>query len=370
MAREMKVLFLSVDRGGHALSAYEHRLRRLSNALQANGIQTSRLNLRKPVTRPLLALPLNLPFIAKDIDKYDFVHCGGNAAYVASFLKPFTGARIVADVHGDSCDEARMKWQQRRDAVSAFWIIQAKAMDALMQRASDFFLVVSKPQASRLVQAQIDPSNIALVRNGVDLELFRRKTNDNTKKEFVVCYAGGFQPWQGLGTLLDAAEMIRASNVRLRIIGFSRKDHALKKEISSRLGSKAELINRLSQTDLVSQLSSADILVIPRPRHPAVEVALPTKFSEYAALGKPLIVCDVDETANLVRDNRCGLVSLPNATSLAETISTASQLSQKELHFMGENARALAEREFAWEVIARNYYQRLANWHSGANLVC
>lgn len=362
----MKVLFLSIDRGGPFLSAYEHRLAKLRSTLQAFGIDTKIVNLRQPLKRPLLALPLNLPFIAERLDDFDFIHCGGNAAYAASFLKPFTSAKIVADVHGDFLDESRMKWEHRHTPSSAFWLVQAKLMDSRAYSAPDFFLVVSKPQASRLVmKEQIEPTKIALVRNGVDLQLFHRHSNGSSHREFVVCYAGGFQPWQGLDALLKAAELLKRPNIRIRIIGFTARDHALRASISERLGSRVELIDRLSQHELVENLSSADILIIPRPPHPAVHVALPTKFSEYAALGKPLIVCDVDETADLIRDNQCGLVSPPDTDGLADTIIAASELSKRELQCMGDNARALAEREFSWEVIGRNYYTRLTNWHSG-----
>jgi glycosyltransferase involved in cell wall biosynthesis len=158
--------------------------------------------------------------------------------------------------------------------------------------------------------------------------------------------------------------MLKVPNVRLRIIGFTPQNQRLRERIAARLGSRAELIDRLPQHQLAAQLSSADILIIPRPRHPAVEVALPTKFAEYAALGKAVIVCDVDETAQLVRDNQCGLVSPPNAVGLAITIAAATVLGPDQLELMGRNARALAEREFTWEVIGRNYAAFLTNWHS------
>src|SRR5207249_4902570 len=128
------------------------------------------------------------------------------------------------------------------------------------------------------------------------------------------------------------------------------------------LDGKVEMMNRVTQSELVSQLAAAHALIIPRPLHRAVDVAFPTKFAEYIALGKPVIVCDVDETARLVEQHHCGLVSKPNPAALAETIRAASNMSPAELARMGRNARSLAEQEFSWEHIGRTYAELLVKW--------
>ena len=56
----------------------------------------------------------------------------------------------------------------------------------------------------------------------------------------------------------------------------------------------------------------------------AAEWLSATKFAEYAALGRPILVTDVDETANFVRNYRCGFVSDPHPANLAKTLSEAS----------------------------------------------
>ena len=77
------------------------------------------------------------------------------------------------------------------------------------------------------------------------------------------------------------------------------------------------------------------MLAIPRQAHPALRVALPTKFAEYLALGKPVIVSDVDETADLIRLHQCGLVAEPNVESWTTTLEHAAQLSTIERGDMG-----------------------------------
>jgi glycosyltransferase involved in cell wall biosynthesis len=177
-----------------------------------------------------------------------------------------------------------------------------------------------------------------------------------------VGYAGGFQLWQGIDMLVKAVQLLPRNGLRLRIIGFESRHAAFRSSIAQLLGERAELVDRVSQLELISELAAADVLIIPRPNHPAVAMAFPTKFSEYLALGKPVIVCDIDETSQLVREHRCGLVSKPDPASLAETIRAAAHLSPDELNLMGQNARRLAEREFSWEQIGREYAEQLVRW--------
>lgn len=360
----MKVLFLSneygVDRFG---TAYAHRLEDLRCALQRRGIQTEFLSLREqPVRRPLLVHPLNLPFIRRNIADCDFIHAGGDAAYTAALLKPFTRATVIFDVHDDTFLGAQLVWAARRDLRRAYWVIQAWIMNAISYRRADYFLAVAQPLMQRLVDEKHIPAHrIALIRNGVDLELFK-PLHHTSNEGFTICYAGGFDAWHGIDLLVGALELLPKDHVRLKIIGFTEHYAALRSSIAGRLGDRVELLDRVTQKELVSHLATADALISPRVRHRATEVMFPSKFSEYLALGKPVIVCDVDETARLVQQHHCGLVSEPSPAAMAETIRAASNLTQSELHQMGQNARRLAEAEFSWADIGRKYADLLTRW--------
>ena len=362
----MKVLFLSNEHGPkRSSSAYTHRLLKLMGALDRHGIGADLISLREQrFGRPILAQALNAPLIRKQVKDYDFIHAGGNAAYTAVFLKPFTRARIIHDVHGDSVSEAQIKWEGGRNVRSAYQLAQARILDAFSYRYADYSLVVSRPLWQRIARERhIPEGKIGLVRNGVDLTLFNRPpVVRNDGEDLVVCYAGGFQQWQGVDNLVRAFELLPEEGVRLKIIGFTGQNASLRAEIAARLGAKAELMDKMPQDALISQLAAAHVLIIPRPRHRAVEVAFPTKFSEYLALGKPVIVCDVDETADLVREHHCGMVSAPSPAALAETIKAMSALGQADLESMGRKARCLAEREFSWELIGEQYVELLRKW--------
>jgi glycosyltransferase involved in cell wall biosynthesis len=335
-------------------------------ALGRHHIDTDFVSLREQtVSRPLLAHILNAPLLRRRAADSDFIHAGGNATYAAVGLKLFTRVRIIHDVHGDSVSEERLKSARSRNWRSLYQVAQAWIVDAAAYRYADYSLVVSRPSRRRLVEERhLLPEKIGLVRNGVDLELFRRPSKPRLEGgDLVVGYAGGFQPWQGISTLVRAMEMVD-KGVSLKIVGFTKDDAALRADIASRLGGRAELLDRMPQPELISHLAAADVLVIPRPKHRAVEVAFPTKFGEYLALGKPVVVCDVDETADLVREHGCGMVSAPDPAELAATLQAMAAHNPSILHSMGCNARRLAEQEMSWDAVGSKYVQLLTKWSS------
>ncbi len=265
----MRVLFLSCDVGlDRSVSAYSHRLKGLMGALRRHDIDTDFVSLREQrVSRPLLAHILNAPLLRRRVADFDFIHAGGNATYTAVGLKPFTRARIIHDVHGDSVSEERLKSAATRTWRSLYQVAQAWIVDGAAYRYADYSLVVSRPSRQRLVDERHVPGEkIGLIRNGVDLDLFRSPAKPRREgDDLVVGYAGGFQPWQGIDTLVRAMEMIERG-VRLKIVGFSEESEALRTEFVRRLGGRAELLDRMPQ-------AGAHLAALGRGRagHPASE---------------------------------------------------------------------------------------------------
>jgi glycosyltransferase involved in cell wall biosynthesis len=211
----------------------------------------------------------------------------------------------------------------------------------------------------RLVHRGVDRHAVEVVRNGVDTGLYEPRGFSSNGGDFTVTYAGAFQKYQGIENLAAAFALIKEPIVKLKIIGFRKEDYALKSKLERILTGRAELIDSLSQDKLVDQLRLSDILIIPRSRHCGTQMAFPTKFAEYIAVGKPVIVTDVDETANFVREFNCGFVCEPSADSIAKTIIRAARLPSEILVGMGKSGRRLAESHFDRRVIAKHYYEFL-----------
>jgi len=354
----MKILFVSAFSSSD-LGAYNQRLLNLKEGLHQCGIVTEMLYLGDYFFRsPILIEALDIPMIRKELEGYDAIHGGADSAcYVLGLVKNLQSFTLIHDVHG--CNEEFLFKKDSFHFRNKFSYLQGLILERVAIRNSDFSVTCSKPLRDRLLQRGIDQNAIEVVRNGVDTELFKPKNSLSNGKKFVVTYAGAFQKWQGIENLVAAATLIKDTDVKFRIIGFRKEDHVLKNELERVLTGRAELIDSLSRDELVNQLCLSDVLIIPRSRHYATQMAFPTKFAEYIATGKPVIVTGVDETANFVREFNCGLVCEPSADSIARTIVKARRLPSSTLLSMGKNGRRLAESQFDRRIIARQYYKFL-----------
>lgn len=357
----MKILFISGQRS-KLKNAYNHRLQMLKSRLEKLEVETDILYLGNCLFKhPRIIQILNLPFLIKKIKQYDFIHAGGSScAYFSIILKLLNKTKVIYDVHGDVINERLLYWSSILNFRRAFHYFQAVIMEIIALKFSDYFLVVSNPSREKLIGKGISKNKILLVRNGVDLNLFRPKLTYDCK-EFTICYAGEMQKWQGIKNLIDAAERINVDEIKFKIIGFTIKDRKLKEKIKRILENRVELINRLPQEELIKTLLYADALIIPRLSHPAISVAFPTKFAEYLALGKPIIVSNVDETAKFVKKYNCGIVSKPDPDSICSAVVKLFRMGDEKREIMGANARRLAEEAFGWDIICRKYFAWLLN---------
>lgn len=347
---------------GYSLNndAYAFRIDKFKEYFSKHNYNTKSIYLKDYLYGiPSLFQPLNMPRLLNTYSKCDIIHAGNTScAYVARLSKFWnTHIQLIYDVHGDTIQEWLLYFD-KFSIVSYYNLFQSVIMEYFASQ-SDYFIVCSEPLKQHYIKKGIDPDRIEVIRNGVNLDLFKPLGIKSDGEKFVVTYAGGFQKWQGIENLINAAKLLPNSDLKLKIIGFTENDQRLKDKIATEFGTSVDLIDVLPREELIAHLHNSDILIIPRSRHPAIEVALPTKFAEYIAMGKPVIVTGVDETAAFVQKYDCGLVCKPNPRSIADAIITAKSMPSEELSQKGLNGRLLAEKEFNQKLINDKYYKFL-----------
>lgn len=358
----MKLLFLSRS-NSRDHTAYTHRLSMLQRGLKRLGVETGFYYLGDRTITSHTMIPLYIPVLTRVFRKYDAIHAGGMpCAYVANICKPFHFRKVIYDVHGDRIREVSEESRMKNEKGKLGYFPLAKTLIQGMGATwfSDHYVPVSKPLKKLVMNRGIPENRITLIRNGVDLDIFT-PGKKSARGKFIITYAGKFQSYQAIDDFIQAATMIQNSNVRFRVIGFSQEDNSRKEVIRNRLGGRVELIDEAPKDVLVAYLRESDVLVIPRRRSHVTIVALPTKFAEYIAMGKPVIVSDVDETAQFVQEYKCGLVYRNGAKGLKSAIVQMIECSGESLQEMGQNGRQLAEKVFDWNIICYQYYHLLKN---------
>lgn len=339
-------------------SAYTHRVVKLAECLKKHSVACDLFHI--PDHPPLdteTTASLFMPRWLRMLRRYDVIYCGAQeAGQTLFFCRPLLRMPVALDVHGDVVAQSRLANEIESDGKNRSASLRVRMIHRMAMSCADHFLTVSTFQTDTFLREGIPAGRISLVRNGVDLESFRMLPFP-PRPRFTFGYIGDFQSWQGIDNLISAFQLVNDPTVRLLLVGFRQCDSDLKARLRSAFEARVELVDRTDRSTLVKLVEGVAILLIPRIDHQAIRHAFPTKFAEYAALGRPILVNLVDETAEFVKRYDCGFVSSPSPESMADTMLHAAATDARTLEGMGRRARIMAEENFSWERIGAAYFQ-------------
>ena len=370
----MRILFVSSFSDESSISsAYSHRIFNIERHCRQAGADTRRLFLGDLFfSSPVLIQPLNIPFILKYLRKFDVVHAGGaGAAFFFAIATPLIGRNttVVYDVHSDALTESRLIRRGRFDFAGYFIEFEMLMTEHVALRCINYFIASSSEIKRRLLERtrRVKSANVEIILNGVDLQEFkpqRENTPIVNSNPFTVTYAGSFGAIEAVDNLVRAAEILSNENINFKLIGFRAEDLNIKLEIQKRLGNKALLLDWLPRHELVAELQKSDVLVIPADASTRKQIenrsaVFVTKFAEFLAVAKPVIVTRLDLPSRIVETFDCGFVCEPTAESIAETIVKVKGTSREVLQKKGQNGRRFAETELDVNLICKKYLQFL-----------
>ena len=373
----LKVLFV-VEFSSAEDSSAVRRILVLKDGLDKSGARTDILYLGDYIlNKPRLLLPLNIPRFLRSLKEYDVVHAAGVSAFVMGIAKSFSDFKLVFDVHGSMYESCLLR-KNIFDIAAHYSLFLNMLVVQVGVKKADYFITVSEPLRQNLIDRGIDEYRTEIIYNGVDAELFKPSGERVNNETFTVTYAGAFQRWQGIDNLVEAACLLENVQVKFKMIGFKKSNSALKEKIKRRLKGRVECIDyqpreRGNQPqELVDHLRRSDVLIIPRywdPRNSKCRNIqyfrdtfgwLSTKFGEYIATSRPVIVTKLDVSADFVEKYDCGFVCDPAPESIAKAILAAKETPPEELDKKGMNGRHLAETEFDLRVTGKKYFDFLS----------
>lgn len=288
--------------------------------------------------------------------QYDVVFCNGQFTQALLFFTKLKNVLFILDKHGDMVDEFLLLEDgfhfRPRFMV---WYLYLKIIDMLNFYFSDRISCVSHKMVESLEKRGFESKNLFYLTNGIDEDFFQKpdenmihglKEKLEIHDQMVFTYLGAFEKWQGVDDLLKAVQTLKNDeNIVFVIVG---GEDELK-------DGNIRLIPKVPQEMVSKYYAISDVLILPRPSHPATEVAAPTKFPEYLAMGKPILTTRVGDAASLVEKYQCGLVVEDSSPSrLKEGIIKLKNINIDELKNMGSNSRKLALEEFTIKKMAED----------------
>lgn len=151
-----------------------------------------------------------------------------------------------------------------------------------------------------------------LVTNGVDTDLFRKVDGKSTRNElgisddeFVIGFSGSIERWYALDEMIRALPEILHANpaTRMLIVGgslFTGYENELR-SLAQDLGVRDRVIFTGTKPyhELPRYIACMDVCTIPLSPPQWGDIALPNKFFEYSACGKPILMRPIPDVTRI-----------------------------------------------------------------------
>jgi len=240
-------------------------------------------------------------------------------------------------------------------------------IDKDLKMKSKGITVISNFLLQRAIDMGVKRERALLIRGSVDTDkikpfpkkMAKRKIGLHNKGK-ILAFLGTHQP--DLDLALEALNLILRykPDTSLLIIG---EKSGIIRDKAFKLGVMNNIIQTgwCSREELPWYLSAADAFLLPMKDNSVNQARWPNKIGEYMAAGRPTVSTKVGDVAELIEEEKIGLVSEINPEDFSTKIMLI--LKNKELsERMGENARKVAEKKFAIDIQGmkiKHFYEAL-----------
>lgn len=195
-----------------------------------------------------------------------------------------------------------------------------------------------------------------IIANGIDINKFSPKKNDDAGKIFVVTHCR-FTATKDLGTLLKSFSILKKMpldhKVELVLAGNGEVMEDLQilvKNLS--LENDVKFTGLLSEDKIIELLQNSDIYV-----NSSIAEALSTSILQAMSCGLACIVSDIIENQNLIKEKSTGRIfELSNHQNLTELLYELCQ-SPEQREMLGNNARKFVEENFSNKLMISKYQE-------------
>jgi glycosyltransferase involved in cell wall biosynthesis len=202
-------------------------------------------------------------------------------------------------------------------------------LEALAYRSADRIVSVTDSFVPHIVACGGDPGKIAVIKNGVDLELFTTQgTTAWMKSElglagrFVAAYVGTHGMAHGLGTILEAAERLRDDpRIAFLLVGDGAERADLERMKEQKRLDNVTILGQRRKEDMPKIWAATDASLILLRRNDLFKKVLPSKMFEAMAMKCPIILGVEGEARALLVEAGAGIAITPeNAEELAAAV--------------------------------------------------
>jgi len=297
---------------------------------------------------------LGTPFVRRRIDVIISRGPQPFAEMPAFVFKKLFGASLLSDIT-DAWPEALILVPMNPILLRAL-TLAGRLLNALIYEAADG--LITHTSQLRDIISRYTRKPIHVLTAAIDLQEFRPLERNVAieqapvlafaRDRFTVLYTGMIGVAQGLETIVEAAAL--CSGVLFVVIGGGEHKQKLIEKIRAERIRNFHVLGYQPHDAMPYLLNSADLCVISLADNPLLGIALPKKFFEYAACGKPIIcVSPAGELKRLVERWKSGCWVPPGRPDLLAAKIDQLASDRRSVEQMGWNARRMAESLFSLE---------------------
>jgi glycosyltransferase involved in cell wall biosynthesis len=191
----------------------------------------------------------------------------------------------------------------------------AKAFEWFCYRRAAHVVALTEGIRDGVVAKGVPAERVSVITNGVDQTERAAAPAPAPVPDhaFVAMYVGAHGTYSSLGTVLDAADLLRDDDsVRFVLVGGGDRKAVLQADADRRGLANVAFVDPVPKRDVPAWLARADACLLPYQDHALFAGALPNKAFDYMGAGKPIIAAvPPGELSRLVERSGCGLAIPP-----------------------------------------------------------
>ncbi len=257
--------------------------------------------------------------------------------------------------------EVRDLWPQFAVAVgvlrSTLLISASQWLERFLYRHADC-VMVNSPGFVEHVRSR-GARRVELVPNGADPTMFDPSSDGGDfrrahgfEDEFVALYAGAHGMSNDLGVIVEAAELLQATHIRLVLVGDGKEKPALETRARELGLTNVTFLPSVPKRGMSAVLAGADACIAILKPLDEYKTTYPNKVFDYMAAGRPIVLAVDGVIRAVVESADCGLFAAPGSPAAMAAALRTLDGNPARARRMGLNGQTYLKENFSREKTA------------------
>ena len=259
--------------------------------------------------------------------------------------------------------ELRDLWPESIQAVGAMENKKILAffekLELFLYKKANLIVPVTDSFKQNLIERGVSESKIKVIKNGVDLSVYRPLAKDShlleklkLKDKFIVSYIGTHGMAHGLSFILDAIKDLNEEIQFIFIGGGAYKKELLNQARSLKL-KNCTFIDFVPKSEISKYISITDVALVNLKKSETFKSVIPSKIFENAAMRKPILLGVEGESALIINSYEAGECFKPEDKN--DFLTKLNKIYRKKVSVSNSYCEGLTElaHDFNRQVLAK-----------------